>query len=230
VILAAGKGTRMAALTAHVPKPMLVVGGKPILEHVVDRLRQAGVSRVLVIVGYYGEQIRAHFARRQGVEFHEQTQVNGTATAALLGREFAASEPFFLTFGDILAAPDDYRRMIARMEEGVAGVLAVKHTEDPWRGAAVYEQDGVVTRIVEKPPPGTSTTPWNSAGIYVFSPDVFAELERVPVSPRGEYELTSAVAQWIEGGREVRICAVGEQWLDVGRPEDLATAERILAS
>ncbi|MDX1981896.1 MAG: sugar phosphate nucleotidyltransferase [Bryobacteraceae bacterium] len=230
VILAAGKGTRMAELTAQAPKPMLVVRGKPILEHVADRLEAAGAARLLVVVGYYGDQIRAFFAGRKSMEFREQQEVNGTATAALLGREFAGPDPFLLTFGDILAAPGDYLRMMALLEDGVAGVLAVKHTEDPYRGAAVYERDGVVRRIVEKPPRGSSTTPWNSAGIYVFRPEVFEELARVPVSPRGEYELTSAVSQMVEAGREVRMCAVSGDWLDVGRPEDLAAAEGILGA
>ena len=79
-------------------------------------------------------------------------------------------------------------------------------------------------RIIEKPERGTSTTHWNSAGIYVFSPVVFDELDSVPLSPRGEYEATSAITQMLEAGRTLRMFALEGTWMDVGRPEDLAAA------
>jgi dTDP-glucose pyrophosphorylase len=109
-------------------------------------------------------------------------------------------------------------------------VLAVQYAADPWRGAAVYERNGVVTGILEKPPPGTSTTHWNSAGIYVFGPVIFDELAQVPLSPRGEYELTSGVARMIRHQRRVLMHVVGGAWSDVGRPQDLGAAERIIAA
>lgn len=219
----------MEGLTTRTPKPMLRVGGKPLLEHVVDRLGEAGIDQFLVVTGYLGEQIREHF-RGYGapIQFREQTEVNGTARAALLARDFVADGPFLLTFGDILAGAGDYRGMIDLLDAATAAVLGVKHCDDPYRGAAVYESGGVVQRIVEKPPRGTSTTPWNSAGLYTFQPRLFDELERVPLSPRGEYELTGAVEQLVASGALVRMWAVREEWMDVGRPEDLARAQELL--
>jgi len=70
-------------------------------------------------------------------------------------------------------------------------VLGVRDVDDPWQGAAVYEVGGTVTRVVEKPPRGTSTTRWNSAGLYAMRPAVFPYLDRLAPSPRNEYELTS---------------------------------------
>jgi dTDP-glucose pyrophosphorylase len=100
--------------------------------------------------------------------------------------------------------------------------LAVKEVEDPYRGAAVYaDAERRVSRIVEKPPRGESTTHWNSAGIYAFRPSIFEELRQAPKSPRGEYELTSAVAQFIEKGKLLRILPIEGDWRDIGRPEDL---------
>lgn len=230
IILAAGKGTRMGKLTQDIPKPLLPLNGKPLLCHVLDRLQAAGIRRAAIVIGYHGEKIREQLAdHSMAIEFIEQTEVNGTARAALLGRGFAGGESFVLTFGDILSAPEDYSRLMARLDAGTAGVLGVKWADDPYRGAAVYEDHGRVTRIIEKPPVGTSTTNWNSAGVYAFTPDLFPELERTPLSSRGEYELTSAITQLLEAGRLLKLCALEGLWLDVGRPEDLRHAEQLIS-
>jgi UDP-N-acetylglucosamine diphosphorylase / glucose-1-phosphate thymidylyltransferase / UDP-N-acetylgalactosamine diphosphorylase / glucosamine-1-phosphate N-acetyltransferase / galactosamine-1-phosphate N-acetyltransferase len=231
VILAAGRGTRMQRLTDDRPKPMLPVGGKPLLEHVLDGLRAAGFAKALLVTGYRRELIEEHF-RNYPLElsYRVQEPVDGTGSALLLAREFAAGDAFLMCFGDILVHADDYRGLAGCLEsdpqaEAVAGV---KYVEDPWQGAAVYETEGVITRIVEKPPQGTSTTHWNSAGLYAFRASVFDELARIPRSPRGEYELTSAVDQMLAAGRRLRIYAIQGAWRDVGRPEDLAAAEKLV--
>lgn len=229
VILAAGKGTRMGELTAQVPKPMLLLVGKPILEHVLNRLSEAGIRETLLVVGYYGEKIREHFAGyKMALRFEEQTVINGTAKAAMLARDFVGDDAFLMTFGDILCEPADYRGLIALMDSEACGVLGVKYVEDPAPGAAVYEEEGRVVKIIEKPPVGTSSTNWNSAGVYVFRAKIFAELERVAVSSRGEYELTSGIAQLIEHGETLRMYPIASEWLDVGRPADLKRAEEML--
>lgn len=229
VILAAGKGTRMGELTAELPKPMLPLAGKPMIEHILDRLGEAGIRKVFLVVGYQGEVIRKHLAGHPlPIEFCEQTVINGTGSAALLAREFVAADPFVLTFGDILCSPADYRGLAARLDAKSAAVLGVKHVPDPAAGAAVYEEDGRVVRIVEKPAPGTSKTNWNSAGLYAFRPVIFEELEKVPLSPRGEYELTSGVEHLIRRGEIVRLYAIVQDWMDVGRPEDLRRGERLV--
>ena len=109
VVLAAGRGTRMGEMTTSVPKPMLPVQGRPMLELVLDRLAEAGVERFLLVVGYQRESIESHFRSwRLPVEFRVQKPVDGTGSAARLAREFAGQEPFLLTFGDILCEPAAY--------------------------------------------------------------------------------------------------------------------------
>ncbi len=229
LILGAGRGKRMGKLTGNLPKPMLPVNGKPLLEHILDRLREAAFESVLIVTGYLAEKIESHFAKYpMRVEFVRQTVTNGTATAALLGREFVGQDPFLLMYGDILAEPEDYRGLVQLMNQpDVEGVIAVKHVPDPFQGAAVYESGGQVTRIVEKPPRGESTTNWNSAGIYAFRRGIFDELEAVPLSERGEYELTSAVAQMLSKGKRLMLYELRGEWRDVGRPEDLEAASEI---
>jgi NDP-sugar pyrophosphorylase family protein len=232
VVLAAGKGTRLQAITGdELPKPLVPVAGRTLIEHVLDRLHEAGATAALLVIGHRGEQIRERLAGYPlALRFAHQQVLNGTATAALLAREFAAADPFLLTYGDILTSAADYRGMwrLFGSAEGIDAVVGAKHVEDPWQGAAIYESGGRITRIVEKPPRGTSTTHWNSSGQYIFRPSIFAELERVPLSERGEYELTSAISQLIAAGRDARLYALADPWRDVGRPEDLAAAESIV--
>lgn len=225
VILAAGRGTRMGRATDEIPKPMLPVRGRPMLQHIVERLQRAGIQRFLFVVGYRHEVIEQHF-RNLGpdIGFVLQDPVNGTGSAALLARGFVAGEPFLLTFGDILCEADEYDRCGSILDSSPAAVavIGVKKVDDPWQGAAVYEEEGLVRKIIEKPVKGTSTTHWNSAGVYAFRPVLFQLLQGLKPSPRNEYELTSAIEQMIESDLEVRISPIEGRWRDVGRPEDLA--------
>ncbi|MCC6363622.1 MAG: NTP transferase domain-containing protein [Bryobacterales bacterium] len=231
LVLAAGKGTRMGSLTRELPKPLLPLGGKPILRYVLDRLAGAGIQEIGIVIGYYGDQIRAHLKDYPlPLSFYVQHDLTGTARATLTGRSFCGADPFLLTFGDILCTPADYGGLIRLLEPPAEAVAGVKFVDDPAPGAAVYEEQGRVTRIIEKPPPGTSTTHWNSAGVYAFAPRIFEELERVPLSPRGEYEITSAIAQLLAAHHTVRMYAISGRWMDVGRPEDLRCAESLIAS
>jgi len=214
----------MGALTEDLPKPMLPVHGKPLLEHILDRLGQAGVRECGLIMGYRHEVIEQHFASYpMRLEFIHQDIINGTAGAAKLARGFTGSDPFLLAYGDIWCEPGDYRRVMQpiEIEPETEATLAVKYVEDPFQGAAVYVVDGFICKIIEKPPQGTSTTHWNSAGIYCFRPSVFDEIDRVPLSVRGEYEITSAFEQMIEAGRKLRAVEIMGAWRDIGRPEDL---------
>ena len=201
---------------------MLPIGDRPMLEHILERLQDAGIRRFLIVVGYQREDIENHFQDSSfDIEFCVQERVNGTGSAALLARNFVSDNPFLLTFGDILCSPAEYIRAMEALTDTAGGVLAVKAVDDPWQGAAVYADQGRITRIIEKPPKGTSTTPWNSAGFYCFRPIVFQYLESLKPSVRNEYELTSAIDQMLADGLEIRISPVAGEWRDVGRPEDL---------
>lgn len=224
VILAAGKGTRMGNLTHETPKPMLLIQGRPMLEHILERLASAGVQRFFIVVGYRHELIEDYFRDwRLPIGFCLQEPVNGTGSAARLAKDFTANEPFLLTYADILCDPTEYVRCgsILRQNPNAAAVLAVKAVDDPWQGAAVYEEQGRIREIIEKPPRGTSTTRWNSAGFYAFRPILLDYLDRLQPSARNEYELTSALDSMLEDGLELRISAIEGEWRDVGRPEDL---------
>ena len=227
VILAAGRGTRMRSLTDECPKPMLPLDGRPMLAHLLDRFASAGIRQACVVIGYRGEMVREYFAAHPppGIElqYRVQHEPDGTGSAALLARDFAAGGKFLLSLGDILVAPRVYTELFARAD-GAEMVLALTRVDDPYRGGAVYVEGGRVVRIVEKPPKGTSTTNFLSAGVYVFGDRIFDALACLTPSPRGEYDLTDAISAAVRAGKRVRCFEVPGFWRDIGRPEDLSPA------
>jgi UDP-N-acetylglucosamine diphosphorylase / glucose-1-phosphate thymidylyltransferase / UDP-N-acetylgalactosamine diphosphorylase / glucosamine-1-phosphate N-acetyltransferase / galactosamine-1-phosphate N-acetyltransferase len=234
LVLAAGRGTRMKGLTEDLPKPMLRVAGRPLLEHIVVALRNAGIGRFVVVTGYHAERIERHFGDggRLGVEivYRRQEVQDGTARALLLGRDSIADRPFLLAWGDILAEPANYPALLATFRERQpSGLLSVNWVEDPWRGGAVYvDGDHRIERIVEKPPPGTAETHWNNAGIAVFRSVVFDYAAAVKPSPRGEYEIPDAISEMLADGLALYAFPLRGFWSDIGTPEDLMRAEELL--
>lgn len=229
LILAAGKGTRLLPLTRDVPKPLLRLHGKPLLQYIVEGLARAGCTDLVVVVGYLQAQVREYFGdgRQFGahVRYLEQEEQGGTGDAVLLARDVEGFRrgPFVVTYGDILCSYWAYESLAALAREGVSHALVANHVPDPHAGAAVYATaGGVVERIVEKPPRGTSTTQWNNAGIYLLGPDAFEWLARTPVSSRGELELTQALQRGIETGNPFRVVHLDATrfWCDVGTPEE----------
>jgi dTDP-glucose pyrophosphorylase len=235
VLLAAGRGTRMRHLTESAPKPLLALRGRPIIEHILVGLHDAGVRRVAIVTGYRGDQIEKRLGDGKrldlSIDYRRQEQPTGTAKALLLVRDLVGDGPFVLSWGDIAVDRGEYAALVRRFEDSPCdAMLSVNPVDDPWRGAAVtVGTEGRVLSLIEKPPPGTSSTRWNNAGIFVFTRLIFSYAERLQPSQRGEYELPQAIAAMIADGRNVRTHPITGFWSDLGTPEDLAQAEAELA-
>lgn len=237
VILAAGRGKRLAPYTDTVPKPMVEVGGAPLLGHIFDRLKAVGIRDVYLIVHYLAEKIEAHFGDGSGIGMRltylrQESPTGGTANALLLTEPFVRDAPFMMCWGDIVTDASEYRRVIDRFQVGDCDMaMIVNYVEDTSSGGAVYkEADGRVIKIVEKAPAGTQTTHWNNGGIFVFSPDVFDYLRRTPVSLRGEREIPQTIQLMIDAGRVVQAVEMAHERLDLTRPEDVPRADHLLRS
>ena len=118
VILAAGKGTRMRELTNELPKPMLPVQGKPILEHILQGIISAGIREIFIVTGFRADAIENYFGDgskwQARLAYGRQTVQDGTGKAPELAKDFVGSSPFLLTYGDILVKPETYAQMIRR--------------------------------------------------------------------------------------------------------------------
>jgi dTDP-glucose pyrophosphorylase len=225
VILAAGRGTRMRELTAEIPKPMMEVRRKPVLQYIIEGLRDADVGDLLVVVGYRADAVRKFFGDGSrfnvAIQYVTQTVQDGTGRVLDLARDFVADRPFILAYGDILVDPTNYKRLID-LPEDVEAMLTIKRGEDVTKGGAVFlngEMDLLDLR--EKPKPGEPTSPWYNAGLYAFRPSIFYFTARLKPSPRGEYELTDAIRDLAHSGKKVKALELTGEWADVRDPEIL---------
>ncbi|XHR29026.1 MAG: nucleotidyltransferase family protein [Chthoniobacteraceae bacterium] len=225
MLLAAGRGTRMRELTNDVPKPMIAVRGKPILQHIIEGLKAAGITDVLIVVGYRKDVVTDFFkdGAAFGVRVHYVTQEvqDGTGRVVELGKDFAGSDPFILSYGDILVDPSNYLRLANPSAE--EALVSVKRNEDVSKGGAVFVNERFeLTDLREKPQPGEPTSPWYNAGVYTFRPSIFDFTARLQRSPRGEFELTDAIRDLAQSGKLVQAYELKGDWADVRDPEVLA--------
>jgi len=230
VLLAAGRGTRMRELTADLPKPMIEVRGKPVLQYIVEGLRDAGVHEFLVVVGYRADAVQNFLGdgSRYKIDIQYTTQVvqDGTGRVVDLARGFVGLSPFVLSYGDILVDPANYKRIVDLPEDAEA-LISVTRGEDVSKGGAVFLNDEFeLVDLREKSQPGEPTSPWYNAGIYAFRPRIFDFTAKLKPSLRGEYELTDAISEMARSGRKVKALELTGEWADVRDPEILARLNR----
>jgi UDP-N-acetylglucosamine diphosphorylase/glucosamine-1-phosphate N-acetyltransferase len=222
VILAAGEGTRMRPLTRHCPKVMLPIGNKPLLQHVIEQVKDAGVDHFILVIGYQGDTIVEHFGEGEGlgvkIDYVIQEERLGTAHAIGIARALI-DERFLVLNGDVMVTTSHVRTLLERDEVAVMAALEV---DDPSQFGVLEVDQGLVVKLHEKPdkPP----TNLANAGIYVFEPEVFGGIDNTPLSSREEYEITRTIQDMIDSGIHVGYQVLSGTWQDVGRPWDLLDA------
>ena len=226
VLLAAGRGIRMRELTVELPKPMIEVRGKPVLQHIVEGLRDAGIREFFIIVGYRADAVQNFFGdgSRYKIAIQYATQVvqDGTGRVVDIARNFAENSAFILSYGDILVDPQDYKSIVD-LPDDIEAIITVTRGEDVSKGGAVFLNDQMeLVDLREKSPSGEPTSPWYNAGIYAFRPSIFEFTAKLKPSPRDEYELTDAIRELAQSGKKVRALELTGEWADVRDPEILA--------
>ncbi|MFB6296903.1 MAG: bifunctional sugar-1-phosphate nucleotidylyltransferase/acetyltransferase [Salinirussus sp.] len=220
VVLAAGEGTRLRPLTRNRPKPMLPAADRPILEHVLDALVEAGMDRLVLVVGYRRERVQEHFGptyRGVDIEYVVQHKQLGSGHALLQARD-AVSGSVVVVNGDRLVAADSVATVRDAFDADTArAALAVIERADASRYGAVTLRDRDIAEIVEKPDTGDYRM--INAGIYAFAESVFEAIETTP-RESGELALPDTIARLVENER-VRGVRIGGLWVDATYPWDL---------
>jgi len=227
IIPLAGKGTRLRPHTHLVPKPMLKVAGRPVMDWVMDRLEGLDVTELIFITGHLKEVVEGYARDRYGIpcRFIEQKVQDGTAGAINLARPHVTG-PVLIIFVDTVFEAD--LTLINRTDAD--GIIWAKEVEDYQRfGVVVTDADGFMTQIVEKP--STPISKLANIGLY-FIRDVaalWAGIDGVLAAPtnKGEYYLTDAFQRMIENGSRILAAEVGG-WYDCGAPGTLLETNGIL--
>jgi len=227
MVLSAGLGTRMRPLTERMPKPLVEVDGKPLIDHVLDRLAEAGVERAVVNVHHFADQLERHLAARaepQIVISNERDVLLGTGGAVLRALPQLGAAPFFHINSDTIWV-DGVKSNLARLAEAfdpasMDALLLLAPTAGSigyaGRGDFVMASDGRLRRRGER-----EVAPFVYAGAAILAPALFEG------APQGEFPLTDLFARAAEAGRLYGVRLEG-LWMHVGTPDAIGLAEKAI--
>jgi mannose-1-phosphate guanylyltransferase len=220
-LLAAGLGTRLRPLTDTMPKCMIPVGGRPMLDIWLDALAKAGVDEVLVNIHHFAPLVREHLVARldpPAVRVVHEPELLGSAGTLLANRDFVGTEPFLAVYADNLTDFDLRVLVDAHRAADTLATLTVFRAANPSACGILEVVDGEVVGFVEKPAQPRSDLA--NAGMYAFHPDVLDLVERASPADIGFHLLPHLV------GRS-RAVGIGESYLvDIGTPEALERGRR----
>jgi NDP-sugar pyrophosphorylase family protein len=217
VILAGGKGTRLMPLTENIPKPLVPVGGLPILEIIVRQLRHFGIEDLTLSVGHLHGLLESHFgdgsAWGVGIDYSHETDPLGTAGPIALVERL--SDPFLVLNGDLLCSID-YAALIEQHRSSGAMVTIASYPKEVKIELGVLETEGDrLVDYVEKP-----VIPYRvSMGIYAMSPSVLSAI------PKGQrFDLPDLIKRLIADGQRVNLYRFDGYWRDIGTMDEYAAA------
>ncbi len=241
LVLAAGLGTRLGALTRHTPKPMLPVGGKPLLEHIVELLRRHGIADVAINLHHKPDVILRHFGSGEAwsvrLRYSYEAVLLGTAGAALRHLAWLYPDPFLVYYGDVYSDVNLTDLIERHRTSGAAATLVVYQADHPTpptppreashthKGVVEFDASGRVQRFAEEPPAEAALSNWTNAGIYVLNPDVLRYASDIP-SDFGH----DVFPRLLEAGHHVQAYPIGGPLIDIDSPENYRAAQELFAA
>ena len=217
VIMAGGRGMRLRPLTKNIPKPMLKVGNKPILQTIVEKFRESGYTNFVICVNYKSKIIKDHFGdgKKFGVKIdyiHEKTRM-GTAGALSLFKK-KPTEPFFVINGDLLTNLDFEKLLDFHQDHNSTATMCITeyNIESPY-GEVKLDKENIIS-IEEKP----KHRFFVNAGVYVLDPKC------TNLIPKKFFDMTSLFKKIIISKHKTISFPIGEFWLDIGRFNDFKKA------
>lgn len=226
IVPLAGKGTRLLPLTKRVPKPLVHVAGRPVMDYVMDAIRGLEVEELIVITGHLKEQVERYIVTHYDIpaRFVEQRTLDGTAGAINLARPYVQG-PVLIIFVDTLFDAD--LSLVTRVDSD--GIIWAKEVEDYQRfGVIVTDARGYMTRIVEKP--ATPVSRLANIGLQYIKDwrtlfEGIAQVLTRPPGKGGEYYLTDAFQYMVDQGRRLLTAPVSG-WYDCGKVDTLLETNR----
>jgi glucose-1-phosphate thymidylyltransferase len=231
LVLAGGEGTRLRPITYTSAKQLVPVANKPILFYGLEAIRDAGITEVGIIVGDTEQEIRDAVGDGTGLgispTYIRQEAPLGLAHAVLTAEDWLGDDDFVMYLGDNLIE-GGIRYLVEDFERDRPDAqILLKKVDDPERfGVAALDDEGDVTRLVEKPPEPPSDLAL--VGVYLFTAAILDAAHRIEPSGRGELEITDAIQRLIDDGRRVKMSELTGWWLDTGKKDDLLEANRIV--
>ncbi|MFA6304599.1 MAG: sugar phosphate nucleotidyltransferase [Patescibacteria group bacterium] len=231
VVAAAGRGTRMLHLSQEKPKHLIEINGHPFLYYLLNNLKAAGFTEIIMVIGYKKE-IMEKFLNTYAGEFKitivNQFDMLGDKYGTLCPIEcvkdlIKTDESFITVYGDNLYSINDLKKFF--IDDEFNYISGLKHPEPQKYGVLIRDGEDYLDRIIEKPT--TFVGDLINTGLYKFTPSIFKKLPLIQKSPRGEFELTDAI-NLLAKEKRVKIKEIEDYWLDFGKPEDVQTISEFL--
>ena len=218
VIMAGGFGTRLRPFTDNMPKPMLPIGGRPLMERTIERLHQAGINRINITTHYLPEKITGYFGngRKFGVDLNYVAEDQPLGTAGALGLVGEVEEPLLVMNGDILTRVDFKELLRFHHSNSADLTVGVRQYEFQVPYGVIESDAGIVKKLSEKPNYHFLV----NAGIYLLEPSV---RRLIPHGVR--YDMTDLIERLLQEGGTVASFPVVEYWADIGQHDDLKRAQ-----
>lgn len=229
VISAAGRGTRMGNLTKDIPKPMLEVLGKPFLFYLLENVKKAGFTEIIVVVGYKSKKVEDFLDEYDSnIKTVNQFEIlgeekYGTACPIMCVEDTIGGENFISINGDNLYSSDDLKAF--KIKDSFCYVAGFNENNPKLYSSLITDGD-FVKEIIEKPEEFSGSL--INVNLFKFTKDIFKTVDRVGKSIRGEYEITDAI-NYLAKEREVKFKIMKDYWKDFGRPEDIASIEEMIS-
>lgn len=205
VILAGGAGKRVFPLAVNKPKPMFKLLGKPLIQHVIETLKENGLTDFVIVIGHGGEQIKDYFGNGEAfgvkIAYTVQPEALGMANALETAKDLV-EDHFLVVNADDLFEGSLIEKMLRKYEDEKADiVLSCKPVEETWKFGIIKVEKDKVTKLVEKPPKGQEESNLAVIGVYLMTKRIFSYLDKTPVS---DHQYEDAIQRFIEEKKNVR--------------------------
>lgn len=230
MILAAGEGRRLRPLTNHLPKPMLPVAGRPLLEHTVIYLRENGITDLAINLYHLPQAVIDYFGDGSGwgvsLHYSVEEKLLGSAGGVKRLQDFF-DDTFIVYYGDLFTQADLNPMIDLHRQSGASATMGLYRVPDPWnRGIVELNDEQTITRFAEKPPREQVFSDLANAGIYVLEPEV---LDSIPAEQMYDFGHDLFPDMLAKGG-EIAGYVIEDSLIDIGLPEKYEEANRLASN
>ena len=230
LILAAGQGTRLRPVTLTMPKSLVPVANRWLINYALDALKKAGLTDIGVVVNSLDSPIVTNLkdgkALGVSIEYIVQEEQLGLAHATALCREFVGGDPFTVFLGDNIFQDKMTGLLTSFADSEKEAAVVLGAVNDPTRFGIAEIDNGRILRVVEKPPDPPSNMA--IAGVYLFRASIFDAIQRIKPSGRNELEITDAIQVLIDDGFPVASYKLNGWWIDAGKPNAIIMANQLV--
>ncbi|MDG6218266.1 MAG: sugar phosphate nucleotidyltransferase [Candidatus Thermoplasmatota archaeon] len=236
LIPAAGMGTRLKPITLAIPKELLMIGDKAVIEYVIDAMKTVGITEITVVVGWRKHAILDYLGsgKRLGVKisYVVQDERNGLAKAIAAGSHIINDESFLVVLGDNFFYPKTFLKEILafhKKQDADATIGVAKVSDVTRHGIIKPGPENKILDIIEKPSIEDAPSDLGCMGVYIFKPVIFEAINKTKPGVKNEYQITDSIKILVEEGYNVLYSTIDGEHIDVGTLEDLRKANEYLS-